>query len=152
MEFIIGGETQLEACADCLKNCVLGERYFYDRKHTVGFLKDGFEKKEIYLCVSNDTVLGVMRIDPRGTFAKFPLLRVIAVNEKHRNRGIGKAMMEFYESIGFKESNKVFLLVSEFNTDAKRLYERLGYVEVGKIPDLYQKNTSEHFMMKKKGE
>lgn len=152
MEFIIGNETQLEACASCLSNCVLGERYFYDRKHTVEFLKDGFDKGEIHLCVNNDTVLGFMRIDPKGTFAKFPLLRVIAVNEKHRNQGIGKAMIEFYELMGFEEANKVFLLVSEFNTDAKRLYERLGYTEVGKIPDLYQKDTAEYFMMKKKEE
>ncbi len=49
MEFIIGNETQLEACASCLSNCVLGERYFYDRKHTVEFLKEGFEKGEIYV-------------------------------------------------------------------------------------------------------
>jgi ribosomal protein S18 acetylase RimI-like enzyme len=152
MEFIIGNETQLEACACCLSNCVLGERYFYDKKHTVEFLKDGFEKGEIYLCVNNDTILGFMRIDPQGTFSKFPLLRVIAVNEKHRNQGIGKAMIEFYELMGFEESNKVFLLVSEFNTDAKRLYERLGYTEVGKIPDLYQKDIAEYFMMKKKEE
>jgi ribosomal protein S18 acetylase RimI-like enzyme len=150
MEFTIGNETQLEVCASCLNNCVLGERYFYDRKHTVEFLKDGFEKGEIYLCVNDDTVLGFMRIDLKGTFAKFPLLRVIAVNEKYRNQGIGKAMIEYYESMGFEESDKVFLLVSEFNTDAKRLYERLGYVEVGKIPDLYQKDTAEYFMMKKK--
>ena len=60
-------------------------------------------------------------------------------------------MIEFYESMGFEKSDKVFLLVSEFNTDAKRLYERLGYVEVGKIPDLYQKDTAEYFMMKRKG-
>lgn len=151
MEIIKGNETQLEACAGCLSNSVLGERYFYDRKHTEEFLKDGFERGEIYVCVNNVTLIGFMRIDPSGTFAKFPLLRVIAVSENHRNKGIGKAMIEFYESMGFEKSDKVFLLVSEFNTDAKRLYERLGYVEVGKIPDLYQKDTAEYFMMKRKG-
>ncbi len=152
MEFVIGNETQLEDCAKCLNNSVLGERYFYDRKHTVDFLKDGFEKGEIYVYIHQDTVLGFMRIDPKGTFAKFPLLRVIAVSEKHRNQGIGKAMLEFYELTGFEAADKVFLLVSEFNNDARRLYERLGYVEVGKIPDLYQKGVSEYFMMKKKKE
>lgn len=41
-------------------------------------------------------------------------------------------------------------MVGEINNDAKRLYETLGYKEVGKIPELYEKNLTENIMMKSK--
>lgn len=146
-----GSIEKLDDYRQCLTNCVLGERYFYDANHTVAFITEGVNKGEIYIAWNSlGESIGFMRIDLYGTFAKFPLLRVIAVKENYRGLGLGSTMMKFYEGLGFENSDKVFLLVSEFNVKAKLLYERIGYIEVGKIPDLYHDGIAEFLMMKKR--
>lgn len=143
--------SKLDDCRQCLTKCLLGEKYFYDAGHTLNFLTEAFKKSEIYIASNSvGESIGFMRIDLNGAFAKFPLLRVIAVMEKYRRQGFGSAMLKFYENLGFENSSKAFLLVSEFNREAKLLYERIGYNEVGKIPGLYQDDIAEFLMMKKK--
>ncbi len=55
-----------------------------------------------------------------------------------------------FEDISFTHSDKVFLLVSSFNEQAKKLYESIGYKRVGVIDDLYKNGISEYIMMKVK--
>ena len=52
-------------------------------------------------------------------------------------RGIGRALMEWAEAEVFDRrcARNLFLLVSDFNTPARRFYERLGFAEVGRLPD-----------------
>jgi len=45
----------------------------------------------------------------------------------------------------------VFLVVADFNPEAKRLYEHLGYRQVGEIPGLYKAGVTEYLMMKERG-
>jgi ribosomal protein S18 acetylase RimI-like enzyme len=45
-------------------------------------------------------------------------------------------------------ADKVFLVVADYNPDAKRFYERNGYQQVGKIPDLYRPGVTEYLMVK----
>lgn len=147
-----GTIDKLDDCRRCLDNSLLKDKYFYDGHHTFSFLTEGFNKGEIYIASdSTGETIGFMRIDLTGTFAKFPLLRVVAVKDDCRRQGIGTVMLEFYEELGFENSDKTFLLVSEFNSDARHLYERIGYRETGKIPNLYQAGISEFLMMKLKG-
>lgn len=146
-----GTIDRLDDCRQCLNNCLLGDKYFYDADHTQNFLMESFNKNEIYIALNSvGRGIGFMRIDLFGAFAKFPLLRVIAVNDQFRGQGFGSAMLKFYEDMGFENSSKLFLLVSEFNVRAKSLYEQIGYDNVGKIPDLYQDGIAEFLMMKKK--
>lgn len=150
MIFEKGTIDQLDDCRESLTNCLLGERYFYDNNHTLNFITEGINRGEIFITLNSEEPIGFMRIDLFGAFAKFPLLRVIAVKESYRKQGFGSKMLEFYEKLGFENSDKVFLLVSEFNEKAKLLYERIGYKQVGKIPDLYQTGIAEFLMMKKR--
>lgn len=41
-------------------------------------------------------------------------------------------------------------MVGDFNIDAKRLYERMGYVVVGELPNFYVEGINEYLMMKTK--
>lgn len=50
----------------------------------------------------------------------------------------------------FQDSSKVFLVVADFYPDAKRLYESLGYQQVGILPGLYKEGVAEYLMMKEK--
>lgn len=65
--------------------------------------------------------------------------------------GIGRKLLEFFEDTSVKFSNKLFLVVADFNPKAKELYLRMGYKEIGIIPGLYKKGVNECLMMKELG-
>lgn len=141
-------KDNLQDCVESLYASELTSSYFQTEEYTKAWVNEGLERDEIYIAIKDAMVIGFMRIDLLGAFAKFPLLRVIAVKDVYRNRGYGKEMLHYYEKISFEVADKLFLLVSEFNGNAKRLYSRLDYKEVGLIPGLYKKEYSEHLMMK----
>ena len=45
-------------------------------------------------------------------------------------------------------ADKFFLVVADYNPDAKRFYERNGYQQVGEIPNLYRSGVTEYMMAK----
>jgi ribosomal protein S18 acetylase RimI-like enzyme len=45
-------------------------------------------------------------------------------------------------------SDKLFLVVADYNPAAKRFYERNGYQQVGEIPNLYRPGVTEYLMVK----
>ena len=57
-------------------------------------------------------------------------------------------LLKIFEDTVFVDHSKVFLVVADFNPDAKRLYEHLGYQQVGVLPNLYKDGIAEHLMMK----
>jgi ribosomal protein S18 acetylase RimI-like enzyme len=69
-----------------------------------------------------------------------------------RGRGIGQQLIKCCEDVVFAQAPKVFLVVvvADFSLSTKRLYEKLGYVEVGKIPDLFKSGVTEYLLMKNK--
>jgi len=54
------------------------------------------------------------------------------------------------ENIAFEYADKIFLVVADFNPEAKRFYENNGYHQVGEIPSLYRQGINEYIMMKGK--
>lgn len=78
------------------------------------------------------------------------IYQLISVKEEYRGKGIGKNLMGFLENLAFENANKIFVVVADFNPDAKHFYEKLGYRQVGEIPNLYRKGINEHLMMKEK--
>ena len=65
-----------------------------------------------------------------------------------RKQGIGKKLLSFVEEIAFKDWPKLFLTVSDFNKRAKKLYQEIGFEEVGFVPDLFKDGVAEHVMVK----
>ncbi len=85
-----------------------------------------------------------------GAFHSYPYLHIIAVKEEFRGLGIGRKLLAYFEESVFTDASKVFLVVADFNPEAKRLYERLGYRQVGEIPGLYKAGVTEYLMMKER--
>lgn len=148
IEILKANKTNLKDCIESLYASALTQSYFESESYTKAWINDGLERDEIFIAKKDNAVIGFMRIDLKGAFAKFPLLRVIAVKDIYRNRGYGTEMLAYYEKVSKEVSDKAFLLVSEFNSNAKKLYEHLDYKEVGLIPGLYKKEYSEFLMMK----
>jgi ribosomal protein S18 acetylase RimI-like enzyme len=141
----------LEDCKVALLKSKLGQEYFPAEKSVPSALTEGISKEEIFVAVDEGgECLGFIWFILTGAFHSFPYLHVIAVKEAFRGMGIGKKLLCFFEEAVFTDYSKVFLVVADFNPAAKRLYERLGYKQVGEIPDLYKDGVSEYLMMKKR--
>jgi ribosomal protein S18 acetylase RimI-like enzyme len=109
-------------------------------------------RDEVFVAVDEaGECLGFIWFIPRGAFHSFPYLHVIAVKDGHRGEGIGKELLAFFEETVFADSARAFLVVADFNPDARRLYERLGWRQVGEIPGLYREGVTEYLMMKERG-
>jgi len=146
-------EGHLEDCKDALLYSKLGQEYFVTEEKALAAITEGITKEEIFVAVNEDgECLGFIWFILKSAFHSFPYLHIIAVKEAFRGMGIGKKLISFFEETVFTENSKVFLVVADFNPDAKRLYESLGYHQVGVIPNLYKEGVTEHLMMKERND
>lgn len=152
ISIIEGDLKHLEDLKNCIDKSVLEQFYFLNKDKTYNFIREGIERKEVFVAVNEqNSCLGFIRIDWSFAFSGAPLLRVIAVKPDYRGKGIGSKLLEYFENLGFEKSEKVFLFVSQLNPKARKLYERKGYFMVGAIPGLYTPNCIvELLLMKQK--
>lgn len=80
---------------------------------------------------------------PRGAFARSPYLRLIGVQPGVSSTGVGSTLLHAIEERARAHATDLFLLVSDFNTDAQRFYIRHGYHQIGQIPAFVLPNISE---------
>lgn len=88
----------------------------------------------------------------RGAFNRSGYVMLIGVRPDSKGNGIGQVLMEHAESILFAISPDIFLLVSDFNRDAQQFYARLGYRQVGAIPDYVISGVTELIFRKSRVE
>lgn len=149
MTIIKGSIEYINDCEDALVNSELGKRYFSQKGSARKALHEGFAEGEIYIALDAcESCKGFIWFILDGIFHSFPYLHIIAVKQESRNEGIGKKLLKFFEDSCFKDYSKLFLVVADFNPDAKILYEKIGYIQVGTIPSLYREGITEHLMMK----
>ena len=141
----------LNECEKALINSNLGKNYFSSKDSARNALNEGLEKQELYVVLSEDrSFIGFFWLIMNGAFHSFPYLHIIVVREEIRGQGYGKRILKEIEDMSFKNYSKLFLVVADFNHQAKKLYEELGYKMVGFIPDLYKSGIGEQIMMKLK--
>jgi ribosomal protein S18 acetylase RimI-like enzyme len=105
--------------------------------------------RETYVLREDGEVVGFLIICMMGAFVGY--IQTICVHPDHRGRGLGTRMVEFAEQRILKEVPNVFMCVSSFNHDARRLYERLGYHVVGELTDYIVEGYSEILLRKTTG-
>ena len=148
---LLGESVYFDDCLEALMNSELARLYLPDENMAREHLVEAFEKKEMYVALNSEgECVGFIRFVLNGTFYNFPYICNISVKESYRGRGIGKRLLDFFEAISFRHSDKVFLLVSSFNVQARKLYKSIGYEQVSTIDGLYKDGISEYIMMKAK--
>lgn len=132
-------------------NSELGREYFPENGRARKALEEGFNQNDIYVAIDNkNNCKGFVWVIEDGIFHGHPYVHVIAVKSENRGQGIGKKLLKFIEDAYREEDSKLFLVVSDFNPTAKRLYKAMGYSVIGYIPDLYKQGITECLMMNSK--
>lgn len=149
-KIVKGKKGNLKECCEILIDSEIGKIYFIE-KNLTKIINNALENEEIYVAVDEkNKCLGFIWYTLDGAFQKFPYLHVITIERNFRGKGIGKELINYFEDIICEKFEKIFLMVGDFNFRAKKLYEELGYKEIGMIPDFYKKGVNEHLMMKSK--
>lgn len=148
--------SYLKACSVILADSPLGTVYFgagtpdYFGNRV---LETAFNNDEVYVALTPDNDCAAFGwIEPEGFFHLRPYFHILTVATAYRGQGIGTQFMLFFEDLFANTSDKLFLIVADFNTRARLLYERLGYRELGKVPDLYKPGVTEYIMGKYKNQ
>jgi GNAT superfamily N-acetyltransferase len=94
---------------------------------------------------------GLAWFAPGGTLGLGGYLRLLAVVPGRQRCGTGRALLAAFEAATRAEARHAFLLVSDFNADAQRFYERHGYARVGVLPGLVRPDVDEILYWKRLG-
>jgi RimJ/RimL family protein N-acetyltransferase len=106
---------------------------------TLDDLKQRLDHHHIYLIYLDDQLIGEMNytVDPNYLLKKEEGTAWIGITIgelEGRGKGIGYQAIQFLEEEIKKQGlNRVELGVFEFNTQAQKLYKKLGYHEIGRI-------------------
>ena len=102
---------------------------------------------ELFVAREAGQPVGFILIDPYGC-AGSPYIASVAVAESARGEGIGSELLAFAERQAAGR-RFIFLCVSSFNHRAQELYDRLGYLRVGEIPNFIIEGHSELLLCKR---
>jgi GNAT superfamily N-acetyltransferase len=139
-------DAQIDGLADVLIDCVEGGAsvsfmHPLTRERAVAFWRrvaEGVAAGERALLVAEDAagLCGTVQLlldQPENQPHRAELAKML-VHRRARRLGLGAALMRAAETAA-RESGKTLLVLDTASAEARRLYERMGWVRVGVIPD-----------------
>ncbi len=105
-------------------------------------------KENIYLvCECNGAIAGYCGL---WTVLGEGNITNMAVDKKYRKKGIGEALMKEMEKRGRQKDVDIFFLeVRQSNAAARRLYDKMGYKEIGTRKRFYERPVEDAIVMSK---
>ncbi|MFN8490093.1 MAG: GNAT family N-acetyltransferase [Caldilineaceae bacterium] len=143
--------VDIEPLAQLMATTPLWQRYNVTETSAAQRLRNGFEQQATILVAEIDGApVGFIWYVLKGAFNRSGYVMLIGVRADQRSQGVGQALMQAAEAAVFAEVNDLFLLVSDFNQAAQAFYQRLGYQQVGAIPDYVMPGITELIFHKRK--
>jgi ribosomal protein S18 acetylase RimI-like enzyme len=140
-------DVEARACARLMTESepwlTLGRTY----EASLGIIQD--PSREVYVARDERGLAGFLILCMTGAFVGY--IQTVCIHPERRGQGLGSKLVEFAEQRILAESPNVFMCVSSFNRDARRLYERLGYRVVGELTDYIMQGHSEILLRKSVG-
>ena len=144
-------ENDMEKCTGILADNQMWARYERTLSDARDFLKKELKSgNHLWVFVENEAVIGFVGCIEKGMMGEFPYVRVLAVERNHRGRGIGSYLLNHVEKTMFTRTHLLFMMVSDFNDGALRLYRRLGYETIGAIREYKKEGIDEYLLVKRR--
>lgn len=143
-----GTLENVEDCVLAMNDCTLSDAYFKTEESRRNAVLEAINSDNTYIITCDDVCAGFVFFIREGAFHAFHYIHLISIRKEYRGMGLGKKLLEYVEKLLFESRDKIFLVVGDYNPDAKVFYEKLGYQFIGTIPNLYRKGISEDVMMK----
>ncbi|MEZ4729086.1 MAG: GNAT family N-acetyltransferase [Caldilineaceae bacterium] len=141
--------TDIPPLATLMATTPLWQRYGVTTGSATQRLQDGLAQgATIAVAELQDAPVGFVWYVERGAFQQGGYIMLIGVDSHLRSQGIGQALMYHAETQLFTKATSIFLLVSDFNHAAQRFYERLGYQQIGALPDFVVPGVTEFIFYK----
>jgi ribosomal protein S18 acetylase RimI-like enzyme len=116
----------------------LWQRYQLTEAKARSGLEAGLRRADILLVSDVDgeggRACGLAWCLREGAFGRSAYLRILGVRAGYTGLGIGAALLDQAERTAAAITREMFLLVSDFNVEAQRFYQRQGYTRIGAIP------------------
>ena len=106
-------------------------------------------ERQAHAAWRDGVLVGFIVLAFQGPFSGY--VQLLGVAEAARGQGVGRALMALAERIAFARGPNLFLCVSGFNTGARRFYARLGFEEVGCLPNFLVEGEDEWLLRKTRG-
>ena len=136
--------ADITACARLMALSSLWQRYHITESSAARRFELGLSRQaSIVVAEREGEIAGFIWYETRGAFARSGYISLIGVQPGLYGQGIGQGLMVHAEGEMFSVVDDVFLLVSDFNEAAQRFYQRLGYHQVGSIPDYVVSGVAE---------
>ena len=139
--------TDVETCAEMMSQTDPWRRLGRDYAACHQAISD--RTRNVFVAKSAGELAGLVILNMSGAFTGY--IQAVCVHERQRGKGIGSQLLRFAEEYIFQRTPNVFMCVSSFNTDAQRLYQRLGYQIVGELEDFIIPGASEILLRKTTG-
>jgi len=140
----LNSETDLNECAKIMST---SEPWVtLKRTFEKALLIFGDKYADIYVIKNEKELLGFAIIKTEGAFV--PYIQSIGIKAEYRGKGIGTNLVHELEKIYFSKYPNIFMCVSSFNEQAKKLYAKLGYETAGELKDYIVKGYSEFILRK----
>ncbi|MDI1320204.1 MAG: N-acetyltransferase [bacterium] len=105
--------------------------------------------KDVFLVRTKSERAGFLVLDLNGPLGGY--IQTIGITPEKRGAGLGTAALRWAEKYIFASQPNILLCVSSFNRGAARLYRRLGYAVVGRLPDYIVAGHDEILLRKTRG-
>jgi [ribosomal protein S18]-alanine N-acetyltransferase len=124
---------------------------------TLGYGKDDWSRifcpipqdREAYVLEHEGRVAGIAIVKPKFLMGDY--LELLGIAPWARGQGLGARMLEQIESIVFGRTRNLFACVSDFNVSARDFYRKMGYQEIGPMPNFLIPGSAEMLLRKTAG-
>jgi diamine N-acetyltransferase len=98
-----------------------------------------------YVVRNSEKLAGMVTV--RNPWLFGPHLELLAVFPTFQGRGIGREVLEWLQEEA-RPSRNLWVVVSAFNTGARRFYHRHGFKKIASLDDLIVPGNDEHLLRK----
>ncbi len=112
----------------------ISEIWGWDERWQENDFSAHFDTQGIRLALQERELVGYSHVENRGSQL---FVRMIVVHPHHQRKGIGRKLLESVIASSNEQSKGIGLEVFKINNEAKKFYERFGFIVEGETPSSY---------------